>query len=332
MKKTKWLIYLLVFALIAAALSGCQMQQPEEDTKPPAEEQEIKRQIELYGTVDVRQSLNISLDKTVEIVDVFVKDGQVVKKGDALFSVSLDSLKRDAALLEQKIDVAKKQLEDNNFNYQKANVSVRQLKNKLADAESNLSKNKQLLAAGAISKKEYDVSAQLVTELKNNLSAARLDVGSVADKDDQAAQLKAIEIAEYQRQYDEIMDILGSELLVGDTIVSPLDKATVTQLRLTRGAYLAAFNSAMLLNDLNSLVIKATVIEEQISSIKKGQTVTINPIMDETISLTGKIDFISSEAKIVNNETVVPLEITFDDKDRLMPNLNVDVVVPLEDE
>ncbi len=332
MKKTKWLTCLLVLTLAASLLAGCQAQKPQEEAEPTTEAQQIERQIELYGTVDVRQSLNVSLEKTVEIVDVFVKDGQVVKKGDALFSVSLDSLKRDAALLEKKIDVAEKQLEDKDFDYKKASVNVRQLKGKLADAQKTLAQNRELLAAGAISKREFDTSAQVVSELKNSLSSAQLDVGNVVDKDDQAEQLKVIEIAEYQRQYDEIMDILGSELLVDDKIVSPLNRATVTQLRLTRGAYLAAFNSALVLNDLDSLVIKATVIEEQIGSIKQGQAVTINPIMDKTISLTGKIDFISSEAKIVNNETVVPLEITFEDKNTLIPNLNVDVVVPLEEE
>ncbi len=332
MKKTKWLIFVLIFVLTILLAAGCQMQKPEESSETQPEEQEIKRQIELYGTVDVRKSLNVSLDKTVEIVEVFVKEGQTVNKGDALFSVSLDSLKRDAELLKTKIDVAKKQLEDKNFDYKKASVNVRQLESKLADAQKTLAQNRELLSAGAISKREFDASSQIVTELKNSLSAARLDVGSVVDKDDQAAQLKTVEIAEYQRQYDEIMDILNSELLVDDTIVSPLDRATVTQLSLMRGAYLPAYNSALLLNDLDSLVVKATVIEEQIGSIKLGQAVTINPIMDSNISLTGKIDFISSEAKIVNNETVVPLEITFADKDALMPNLNVDVIVPLEDE
>ncbi len=330
MKKTKWLIFALVSALTILLAAGCQMQKPEENAETQPEEKEIKRQIELYGTVDVRESLNVSLDKTIEIVEVFVKEGQTVKKGDALFSISLDSFRRDAELLKTKIDVAKKQLEDKNFDYKKASVNVRQLESKLADAQKTLAQNRELLAAGAISKREFDASAQIVTELKNSLSAARLDVGNVVDKDDQAAQLKAVEIAEYQRQLDEITDLLNSELLVDNKIVSPLGKATISHLSLTRGAYLPAYNSALLLNDLDSLVIKATVIEEQISSIKQGQTVTINPIMDASVELTGKIDFISSEAKIVNNETVVPLEITFDNKDALMPNLNVDVIVPLE--
>ncbi len=329
---TKKLILTLFVTLLLLAAVGCNANPPEQgDSSAETPAVEVKRQIELYGTVNVAQSRDISLDKTVQVLEVYVKEGQSVAAGDALFSVKLDNLRRDAALLKTKIEVAEKQLEEGNYDFKKANVNVAKLVDKLADAEKSLAQNRALLEAGAISQRDFDSSAQLVGDLKNSLAAARYDVDNVADKDDRFAQSKIVEIAEYRRQYDQIMALLDSSLLVDNVVVSPLDRAVVNKLRLTPGAYLNAFTVALSLEDLTNLVIEANVIEEQIGSLSAGQSVTIEPIINPDLALNGTIQFISSRAKIVNNETVIPIEIKPEDNAILMPNLNVDIVVPLED-
>ncbi len=331
MKKIKWLRTALLLALVLILAVGCQGQAPSEQADEQPVEKEVKRQIELYGTVAVRHSLDISLDKLLKVTKVYVKEGQVVKAGDALFQVDLTNLRADAALLKSKIDLAEKQLSDENYDVQKFSVNIGQVKNKLADAQSTLANNRKLLNSGAISQREYDASKQVVEDLKSNLSKAQLDFSNIVDKDDQAAQAKLVEIAEYTRKYDEIMNLLNSDMLDGDDVVAPVESAVVAKMRLQEGAYLNAFTSALSLDDLNSLDVLANVIEEQIDSVKVGQAVTITPTMDSDLELTGKIDFISSRAIIVNNETVVPIEIVVDDSSKLMPNLNVDVVVPLDE-
>ncbi len=333
MRTTKRLMISLLLLLILLLGVACQAPQTEAaDSEAEQPETEVQRQIELYGTVVVNQSRDISLDKTIEVVEVFVKEGQAVKRGDALFSVALDDLRSDAKLLEQKIAVAEQQQQDGDFDYKKAGVNVAQLADKLADAKKTLEQNRVLLEAGAISQREFDQSAQVVSELRSSLAAAQYDVSNIADKDDSFTQSKSIEIAEYRRQYDQIMAILNNELIVDDAVVSPLENAVVSQLHLTPGGYLNAFTPALALDDLSNLVIKADVIEEQVASIERGQKVTIKPIMAPDQELTGTIDFISSRAKIVNNETVVPIEISVEDNSVLIPNINVDIIVPLDDE
>ncbi len=333
MKKIKWLTTALLLALVLAVAVGCQEgQKPVQKSDEKQVEKEVKRQIELYGTVAVRHSLDISLDKLLKVTKVYVKEGQVVDAGDALFQVDLTNLRADAALLKSKIDLAEKQLSDENYDVKKFSVNISQVKNKLADAQTTLAQNRKLLNSGAISQRQYDTSKQAVEDLKSSLSKAQLDFSNIVDKDDQAAQAKLVEIAEYTRKYDEIMNLLNSEMLDGDDVVAPVERAVVAKMRLQEGAYLNAFTSALSLDDLNSLDVLANVIEEQIDSIKVGQAVAITPTMDSDLELTGRIDFISSRAVIVNNETVVPIEIVVDDSSKLMPNLNVDVVVPLDEE
>ncbi len=257
MRTTKQLTISLLLLLTLFFGVACQAPQTEAaDDGAEQPETEIQRQIELYGTVVVSQSRDISLDKTVEVVEVFIKEGQAVKRGDALFSIALDDLRRDAALLEQKIAAAEQQLVDGDFDYKKASVNVAQIADKLADAKKTLEQNRVLLEAGAISQREFDQSAQLVSELQSNLAAANYDASNIADKDDSFAQSKSIEIAEYRRQYDQIMALLDNELIVDDVVVSPLENAVVSQLRLTSGGYLNAFTPALALDDLSNLVIK----------------------------------------------------------------------------
>ena len=80
--------------------------------------------------------------------------------------------------------------------------------------------------------------------------------------------------------------------------------------------------------DLDTLIIEANVSEEFIKDIKIGSKVDIILLADSSKEYKGTVSKISNMAIKENGETVVPIEISVDNKDNfLRPNFNVDVKI-----
>ena len=80
--------------------------------------------------------------------------------------------------------------------------------------------------------------------------------------------------------------------------------------------------------DLDSLVIEANVGEDFIKDVKIGADVLISPVADYSRTYRGTITRLSELAVVENGETVIPVEISFEQHDNfLLPHFNVDVKI-----
>lgn len=320
----------LLMALVAALLVGCSQPAATEDTQPSTEEVVIDSDFEVFGKVDSGTAYELSLPKSIKVTKVLVKQGQIVNKGDALFTVDFSDIVTEEAMLKSQIQSIEEQIGLGNPSYSKASLYVEQLQTKLADAQKKLTDNRSLYEAQAISKAELDAAIQAVKVLQNNLQSAKYDVTSSLQADKQTTSAKKLELEQAKLKLDNVKKMLNHPQRSEDQIICDIDKAIVAELTVQNGSYLQAYTRAALLTDQSQTLIVANVAEEQIKNIALGKKVTVKPLMDSELSIEGEITFISAQASYTNGETVIPIEITCSSDEGLAPNLNVDVVIPID--
>lgn len=320
----------LLMTLVAVLLIGCSQPAATDETQPSSDEVVIKSEFEVFGKVKSGTAYELSLPKSIKVTKVLVKQGQTVNKGDALFTVDFSDLVTEEAMLKSQIQSIEEQIGLGNPSYSKANLHVQQLKTKLADAQKKLADKRALYEAQAISKTELDASIQAVSELQNSLQSAKYDVTSSLQADKQTTSAKKLELEQAKLKLDNIKKMLNHPQRSEDQIICDIDKAIVAELSVQNGSYLQAYARAALLTDQSQTMIVANVAEEQIKNISLGKKVTVKPLMDSELSIEGEITFLSAQASYINGETVIPIEITCASNEGLAPNLNVDVVIPID--
>ena len=216
MKKKKVLIIIgaviiLVVIISAVALKG----KPKPENTTETTKTETKQVIEASGLVKVNKSKDVILDFTSDVVNVAVKEGQKVKKGDIIMTLDLGDIKKDIIDKERELKIEKLELSklqknavsstQNNIaskeqelgrmksdlqvreNYIKNNTepdivklinSINIFEDDYADAQKDYKQNQQLFDLGSISKKELDDSKSSLDNAEKSLSEAKLSLES----------------------------------------------------------------------------------------------------------------------------------------------------------
>ncbi len=319
---------LLLGLFIMLNLVACNANKDEATTE--AVEPVVDRQMEIYGKVSLGDKTQVNFSKGLKVIEVYVKSGQKIEKNTPLFKVDLDDLKAQAEVLQKQMVATKQQLSLGNPTYGKANLAVRQLRNRLVNAQKLYQDNLVLYKEGAISESALKESKNAITELNNSIKQAQYDLKNASNTDNQTDTLKQVELMQQETQLDAINKVLNSPMIEDGVVKCLINKALIVDVVIQDGSFLSAYQPALTLANASEVIIKANVAEEQLKEIELDKKVKIKPLFDRTLEIDGKISFISAQARIANNETVIPIEITCDKTDLLLPNLNVDVIIPLD--
>ncbi|SHG12512.1 HlyD family secretion protein [Salegentibacter echinorum] len=103
---------------------------------------DIRETVSATGKIQPEVEVMLSSEVSGEIIELPVKEGQAVEKGDLLVKVNPD-------IYEANLQRVKAGLQNANANYSQAKASLKQ-------AESNYNRNKTLFEKGVISKAEWD--------------------------------------------------------------------------------------------------------------------------------------------------------------------------------
>lgn len=258
-----------------------------------------------------------------QLVKVYVKDNQKVKKGDLIAEIEDSDYKLRVAQISAKYNQAL-------LNQKNAKALNKASQTNVKNAKEDLSRFESLYKDGAASKQQYDMAkanydkalADFTTSNETLLTAKG---GSVADA--QIEELKALK--------DE------SELHLSYTkIYAPAD-GTVASKRATEGMYVAP-GSPLLAIVPNEIWIVANFKENQLENIQEGQDVVIKIDSFPNKKFKGKIDSIQrasgAKASLFPPENAVgsfvkvvqrvPVKITFMDlseeySNKIVPGMSV---------
>jgi HlyD family secretion protein len=142
------------------------------------EKRSIIESVSASGKVQPELEVKISPDVPGEIVELYVKEGQEVKKGDLLCKIKPDLYEAAVNRSSAAVNTAKANLAN-------SKARLAQVKANFENIKSNFERNKKLFEQGAISQQEYDASkAQYESNLadieatEENVRASQFSINS----------------------------------------------------------------------------------------------------------------------------------------------------------
>jgi len=346
MKKFQMLLSALLLVVVCAGCTAAAQSEVVPESKPEVREP----MTEAFGVVRCRESLNVLVDFPLKINNVFVREGQVVQKGDALAEAQRESPKEQIALKKLQLTSEKEALavlekeiaQKKEVLAQAQDPEALKLKHDLAAAQTNhekllaeLEEKKDLAAAGLMTQNEADnFEKSIDPSLKNiediQFALKNLDYGRAKEIEQLESQLPGRKngIALLELELKQLSDKKSSSFLTDGNLVCTLDKAIISGVYTSTGDMPAPGMKLFSLLNLNTKYVEARIPEEFIKDVKVGMEAKIIPLADKNRSFTGTVTAIAQKATPGNGETNVMVEIDVKDEEGfLIPDFNVNVEI-----
>jgi HlyD family secretion protein len=332
-KKKKIMIISAVFAALAigaAVTFAAKKPKAVEVNTVAATKKNLVQSISVSGYVEPKDKYEVVLNPAQKVVKVYVKEGQMVKKGDILVKLDTTDIETQLKKAQIQLDIAKLNL--NNTLKSSSKGQKKQLENSVTaakltldnsqrafeDAKRRFEANQKLYADGYISKEEYEQSKKAVSDLENQVKSAEIQLNnaknSLADFDvntsEQAAQQrKQIELAS--------ADITALEKKLEDSIIRSTIDGVVTKLDAKENQYPTA-NSIVQVIDISQYKVNAEVNQYDAVLVRIGQKASIK-VKGLDKKYIGTISSIGQTAEVKMNgtsqESKVKVELTIDNPD-----------------
>lgn len=257
MKKTIWIIVIGVLALVVVfALKKCSGNKSISVTTETAQKRSIIETVSANGKIQPEVEVKISSDVSGEIVELYVKEGDKVKKGDLLCKIN-------PLIYESSLSRMTATLSGAKANLSTTEARLEQVKASFKNIEASFTRNKKLFEQGAISQADYDASkaafdgaAADVKGAEENVNASEFNVKSTA------ASLKE-----------------ASDNLAKTSIYSPVN-GTVSKLNREKGERVVGTaqmegTEIMRLANLNEMEVSVDVNENDIVRVHNSDTALI---------------------------------------------------------
>lgn len=338
----------MLLALVVG-ITGCsnKNEQPMMKEQPTVEHKQV---IEAFGIVKAARIRNIIVDFPAVVQEIHVKEGQEVKKGQELITLDLSQYETQVQNKRYELNIAQLELQRLNSELQtvlaqmesESDPQLQKRLNDLKNAEQLLQKIQEELSAkeilyqeGAISqheleefKKQIDAKEKAVTDAQFSLMSYK--DGKQQEKVQLLSKIKIQEEKVESLKYDlkHMQELLNRSYFKDNQLIVDLEKGIVFEIGYAAGDHVTASKKVLSMMDLNRLVVEADVTEDFIKDVKVGSPVVIKLLADTSKKYNGKVIHISDMAVKRNGETIVPVEISIDNKDDfIMPNFNVDVEI-----
>ncbi|MFN4235203.1 MAG: efflux RND transporter periplasmic adaptor subunit [Bacteroidia bacterium] len=259
MKIKKKYIYwggLIILIVIFGIIKALQGPKAFDVTTEKSQNRLIIETVIANGKVQPEVQVKISSDVSGEIIELNVKEGDQVKKGDILAKINPDLYLSVRDRLSAALNTAK-------ANVANAKARLSQSKAQFINAEAAFNRNKTLHQQGAISDAEFDTA-------KSQYEVAKADV--------EAAEQSVI-AAEFNLKSAEASLKEANDNLQRTTIIAPVD-GTVSMLSVEKGERVVgttqmAGTELMRIANLTEMEVKVDVNENDIVRIKLGDTADV---------------------------------------------------------
>ncbi len=332
------IIWLIVMAILS---TGCSKSAA--PVANPAPVVQKKTVVEAFGTLQVKEKININIDFPAFVEKVHVVDGQKIKTSDVLVTLNAKDYKTEISSKQKDLNIANLEIEqakNNVFIDHENDPSMRKLENDLKTAQGLYEvalkeyKDQELLyKQDAISQYDLAQTQKNLDMKKKEVDDVSFSIESLKESRQKETSRINIQNEKYAAIRNEI-SLMNSKLnkpyISGNHIISTVHNGIVYDIGYTAGDLIDSTKKMLSIMDLDTLYVEAEVSEEFIKDIKLNAVATIIPTADKSKEYKGKVVFISNKALVKNGETIVPIHISLDSPDEfLMPNFNVDVNIEM---
>lgn len=254
MKKLIWIIIVGVVLLSAVImLKDCSGDKSVAVSLEKVEKRSITETVSANGKIQPEVEVKISSDVSGEIVELLVKEGDQVKKGDLLCRIN-------PLIYESNLSRMVATLNGSKANLANAKARLEQIKASYVNAEASYQRNKKLFDQGAISQSDYDAA-------KAAYEGAKADVKGAEDN---------VDASDFNVKSTEASLKEASDNLAKTNIYSPVN-GTVSKLNKEKGERVVGTaqmegTEIMRLANLNEMEVSVDVNENDIVRVHNGDT------------------------------------------------------------
>ncbi len=282
-RKKKYAFFVVLVIIVAAAGAFAMRGQGKQDIDAgvrtgKAEVADVQVKVTEVGTVEPEVKVDVKSPVSGKVVDLFVRDGDVVQKGQLLARVEPD-LNQAQSLSQTKNDLASSE------------ISFEQ-------AKKDYDSDQKLFTQGLLSANQQRVSETRYLSAKQDYESAHEKYSIV--------EQQGIPISQTASSFQ------------GSNITAPMSGLVLTrnvQVGETVTSGVSSFNAGTVLfsvADVSSMIIKAGVNEIDIGKIHVGQTVKVTLDAYSKTAFNGRIDRIAPAVRLDDKVRVFDVEIRLD--------------------
>jgi len=306
MKKKKALKYIIIgfvvfiiFLVIASKAKWIGAENEIEVYTDLVSKRSIVETVSANGKVQPEVEVKISPDVSGEIIDIYIKEGDMVKKGDILAKINPDiyisSLDKIVAALNQQ-----------KANLENSKARLAQVEAQFYTADVNYKRNKQLKEQGAISASDFE-------NIESQYLVAKAEV---------EATKQTIKGAEYSVKSAEAALKEANDNLTKTSIFAPND-GSVSKLSQKKGERVAGASQfsggteIIRIADLSKMEVKVDVNENDIIRVSVGDTALIEVDAYLNQKFKGVVTSIANSANV--SGTTIDQVTNFEVKIKILP-------------
>ncbi len=307
-KKRFWVISIIIVAavIVIGSLNKNKGAAEVSVNVVPLETKTLEQIISVKAPLEGIEKADVVSPLNYEIIDIRVKEGDLVKKDQILAVLDSDELEEFISKEENQIELSQLELKDKQkalqIEYDKAVLNIKEL-------ETSYIQNKELLQNEIITQEAFNKIENSLNDAKKSLESFNVSEGKIVLSSSESKRIE-IQKQELEKKKEDLEKVF---------IKSPID-GTVTRVNVNLGRYAKDTDDGkpmFVVENLNKLQMKIFVSEYDISKIKIGQTafITSDVIKNETAK--GVVSRISPTAEQKDNNTmerVIPVVIDIAEK------------------
>lgn len=308
-KHKKIMVILLI--LIVGVIGFSKMKGNAEPTMASVNTYELVRkdlvqQITVKAPLDGVDKVDIVSPLNYEVIDIRVKEGDVIKKDDVLAVLDSSEIEKSIDNLNNQIELTQIEL---NEKLRQDQIQYDKIITNINDQQETYNQNKVLFENGVITQDTLDKSKKDLEQLQKSLESYNVVEGKIVlnDSDIKKLEIQKNNLISAQKDLDKIY------------IKSPID-GTVTRVNINQGRYAKDTDDnkpMFIIEDLSKLQMKASVSEYDIADISVGQSVDITADILKGNMATGIVERISPTAEQKSGNTmerIIPVTISVTDR------------------
>jgi multidrug efflux pump subunit AcrA (membrane-fusion protein) len=332
LKKRRMIIALCIILILCAAIFAVyyfyfmQAEEPQEKNQPigqsfetednavtvetiHVERQDFYRTVSSYGTVQARETRQLSAPFTGEIRAVMVRSGEKVHKGQLLFRFDTESIASELIQAERNLLKAQNTFAKILFNFPR-----------LSDRSTE----------------EIDSLKEQISELTRSYSAGDISLVEFSDKQT-ALRVKILNMGGYARTIKEMEAgipeaqerVLSLEQKLHAADINAPISGTLVYENVNPGTQLNTGNHLASLYNLDKAQALLTVLERDIMKIRVGQQVFLTMGLENAVETTGTVAIVNPiKNKVAGGYTV---KVNFDPVDQaVFSGMNVNARIVIE--
>lgn len=292
---------------------------------------EITDSISALGNLEPYTRVEVRPEVAGRIESVFVKEGEFVRKGQALVKIDPKDLlaklrQAEASYLSAQVKLNRLLAGTSAADLAQAEASYEQARVSLDDAKKQLSRDEVLFRAGAISEQQLQDSRTKVELSQQQFTAAKEKLESLRrapDKED--VEVARAELAQAEANLNAIRDQVNSV-----TVKAPID-GTVTDVKVQANDIVNESTTLVVVADLSKMKAVIPVNEIDIPKIAPGQAVSITLDALPGQRFEGRVSSVGYEGQVRDNIVTYEVIASIPNSDgKLKGGMTADVTIILQ--